>query len=441
MWYREGTVSVDGTAVKGSGTRWMSSRHSIGPGQMFIIPGLSRLSEIKRVVSDTELIIADSLPVTETGAEYAIATFYTDSVASFGQRLAIALGYYQQQLDAWQQILTGSGSVVIETPGGETVEVPSMSSLSDSGFALLSSATDSDSEKTAATSKAVKIVAEAAAAKIPEAPEDGKQYVRENGRWRIISLDNPQVSGYLSDTDYTDFNDLPSSVYLFRLSELTTPEGEKRWEHTPGFFFGITGLTEIRTETIVFSTDSAEQRMTNYFPWETRLELARYKTQGAWTDWSVVAIGPGPVPYNKRTDMALSSHRVNNLLLAASDIHHDENHSVTVTARADRFAAWFSEISPAYEHYEQFTGVFRSGSEFLTQVFTFLITQPLTEAVMTGGTLSASRPAAGGGTNTVSLVPQETEGRIEWVVTVDCADSLIYLYSSGLNSLYPDWQA
>lgn len=129
MWYREGTISGDGVTVRGKGTHWQSSKYGIGPGQMLIIPGSGGVFEIKRVDSDDTLTLVDALPAGITDAGYAIATFYSDSVPSFGQRLSCGLGYYQSQLDAWQQILTGSGYVRIESPEGVVVEVPSMSSL------------------------------------------------------------------------------------------------------------------------------------------------------------------------------------------------------------------------------------------------------------------------------------------------------------------------
>ncbi|MGP9420191.1 tail fiber domain-containing protein [Ewingella sp. AOP9-I1-14] len=135
-WYRDGTVRVtNGSAtVTGTGTLWGDNKQGIGPGQMLLVPaaGTVQVYEILRVDSNTQLTLKDNFVGTTSAASvYAIPSFYTDSVPDFARRLSAQLGYYQSQMDGWQQIMTGSGSVTLTTPNGQTVTISSFKKLTD----------------------------------------------------------------------------------------------------------------------------------------------------------------------------------------------------------------------------------------------------------------------------------------------------------------------
>lgn len=135
-WYRDGTVRVtNGSAtVTGTGTLWGDNKQGIGPGQMLLVPaaGTVQVYEILRVDSNTQLTLKDNFVGTTAAASvYAIPSFYTDSVPDFARRLSAQLGYYQSQMDGWQQIMTGSGSVTLTTPNGQTVTISSFKKLTD----------------------------------------------------------------------------------------------------------------------------------------------------------------------------------------------------------------------------------------------------------------------------------------------------------------------
>ena len=130
-WYTTGTIAVSGTTVTGTGTNWLDNKQSIGAGQALLIPGSGtvKMYEIASVTSATKLTLKTSPGTIASGQAYAILSFYTDSVPDFARRLAAQLSYYQSQMDGWQQIMTGTGSINMTAPDGTTVTISSFSKL------------------------------------------------------------------------------------------------------------------------------------------------------------------------------------------------------------------------------------------------------------------------------------------------------------------------
>ncbi|WAT01530.1 hypothetical protein [Rouxiella chamberiensis] len=133
-WYKTGTAKVTkGSAVvTGTGTAWADNKQGIGPGQMFLVPGSGTvlMFEILSVDSNTQLTLASTFTgTTATAAAYAIPSFYVDSVPDFARRLAAQLSYYQSQMDGWQQIMTGTGTIALTAPDGTTVNLSSFAKL------------------------------------------------------------------------------------------------------------------------------------------------------------------------------------------------------------------------------------------------------------------------------------------------------------------------
>lgn len=133
-WYKTGTVKVTkGSAVvTGTGTAWADNKQGIGPGQMFLVPGSGTvlMFEILSVDSNTQLTLVSAFTgTTATAAAYAIPSFYVDSVPDFARRLAAQLSYYQSQMDGWQQIMTGTGTIAMTAPDGTAVNISSFAKL------------------------------------------------------------------------------------------------------------------------------------------------------------------------------------------------------------------------------------------------------------------------------------------------------------------------
>lgn len=130
-WYTTGTIAVSGTTVTGTGTNFLDNTQSIGPGQALLIPGSGtvKMYEVASVQSATKLTLKTSAGTVAAGQAYAILSFYTDSVPDFARRLAAQLSYYQSQMDGWQQIMTGTGSITMTAPDGTTVTISSFSKL------------------------------------------------------------------------------------------------------------------------------------------------------------------------------------------------------------------------------------------------------------------------------------------------------------------------
>ena len=132
-WYRSGTIAVAGKTVTGTGTSWTDNKMGIGPGQALLIPGAGTIKvyEIARVNSATQLTLTDDAGTVSAGQAYAIMSFYSDSVPDFARRLAAQLSYYQSQMDGWQKVMTGTGTITLEAPDGSLVTLSSFKKLTD----------------------------------------------------------------------------------------------------------------------------------------------------------------------------------------------------------------------------------------------------------------------------------------------------------------------
>lgn len=132
-WYRSGTIAVAGKTVTGTGTNWTDNKAGIGEGQALLIPGAGtvKVYEIARVDSATQLTLTDDAGNVTAGQAYAIMSFYANSVPDFSRRLAAQLSYYQSQMDGWQEIMTGTGSITLEAPDGLEVTISSLKKLTD----------------------------------------------------------------------------------------------------------------------------------------------------------------------------------------------------------------------------------------------------------------------------------------------------------------------
>ncbi|HHG9971213.1 TPA: hypothetical protein ACPZLC_004229 [Yersinia enterocolitica] len=135
-WYRSGTVtSVAGTnVITGTGTLWNNPIFGIASGQMIFVPGAGQvvIYEILAVDSDTKIRVTKNISSAITNSEYAIVTTVSNSMSDLARRTAVQLALYQQFLEDWQNITTGTGDVTIIAPDGTEVVIPALSWISDS---------------------------------------------------------------------------------------------------------------------------------------------------------------------------------------------------------------------------------------------------------------------------------------------------------------------
>ncbi|NUU68408.1 tail fiber domain-containing protein [Enterobacteriaceae bacterium BIT-l23] len=133
--YETGTVSAtaDATTITGSGTKWADQKNGIGPQCTIAIydAGTVDLYAIARVDSDTQLTVTRPVSKAFSGAAYGVMVAETQSVQYWSNMLASQLGYYQSQMDGWQEIMTGTGEVTITAPDGREVTISSFKKLTD----------------------------------------------------------------------------------------------------------------------------------------------------------------------------------------------------------------------------------------------------------------------------------------------------------------------
>lgn len=129
-WYKTGSIAAtDGSKIiTGAGTQFTNPLNGVSAGRMLLLPGSGtvQIYEIESVQSDTELTLVSAFSgATGSGKLYAIPTSPSVSIEQFAHEFASTLAYYQQQLQGWQSILTGSGNITLTTPDGQSVTVRS----------------------------------------------------------------------------------------------------------------------------------------------------------------------------------------------------------------------------------------------------------------------------------------------------------------------------
>lgn len=129
-WYKIGTIAtINGSKIiTGAGTQFTNPLNGVSAGRMLLLPGTGtvQIYEIESVQSDTQLTLVSAFTGTAgSGKSYAIPTSPTVSIEQFAHEFASTLAYYQQQLQGWQSILTGTGNITLTTPDGQSVTVRS----------------------------------------------------------------------------------------------------------------------------------------------------------------------------------------------------------------------------------------------------------------------------------------------------------------------------
>lgn len=134
--YETGTITgaLNSTTISGTGTKWSDAKIGITNGSVLFVSssaGMDGVYQIKRVINDTSIELTQPIYKAFTNAKYSILVAEASSTASFANQLAAALGYYQAQIDGWQQIMTGTGDVELTAPDGTKVTIKSFTELSN----------------------------------------------------------------------------------------------------------------------------------------------------------------------------------------------------------------------------------------------------------------------------------------------------------------------
>lgn len=132
--YETGTITgaLNSTTISGTGTKWSDAKIGITNGSVLFVSssaGMDGVYQIKRVINDTSIELAQPIYKAFTNSKYSILVSEASSTASFANQLAAALGYYQAQIDGWQQIMTGTGDVELTAPDGTKVTIKSFTAL------------------------------------------------------------------------------------------------------------------------------------------------------------------------------------------------------------------------------------------------------------------------------------------------------------------------
>ncbi len=134
-WYRSGTVTATAgqNVITGTGTQWANNVMGVAPGQALIVPrpdGNTLIYEILAVDSDTKIRINGNVVDALTSSNYGIQTSVSNSYSALARETSAQLALYQQLLQDWQQITTGTGNITIIAPDGTEVVIPSLAQLS-----------------------------------------------------------------------------------------------------------------------------------------------------------------------------------------------------------------------------------------------------------------------------------------------------------------------
>ena len=166
MWYREGTITFTqgSDALSGTGTYWSVTANGVLPGMIVIGPD-NKLYEIKRVISDTSLILAEPYTgETQTDVPCRIITTYEGDLTQFSARFTALMTRMSADSKTMRSWLTAVDEVTLEREDGTEVTVKSLTQIVDEHNANQKWYTDNADAINAAGDKAREAAASAAAA-------------------------------------------------------------------------------------------------------------------------------------------------------------------------------------------------------------------------------------------------------------------------------------
>lgn len=132
--YVTGTITgaLNATTITGTGTKWSDAKIGITNGSVLFVSsnaGVDGVYQVKGVISDTSIELAQPIFKAFNASKYSIMVAESASTAAWSNQLAATLGYYQAQMDGWQQIMTGTGDIALTAPDGTKVTIKSFTAL------------------------------------------------------------------------------------------------------------------------------------------------------------------------------------------------------------------------------------------------------------------------------------------------------------------------
>lgn len=128
MWYREGTISFTqgSNIVTGAGTAWNVTANGVLPGMIVIGPD-NKLHEIKRVDSDTSMVLVEPYAgETQADVPCVIITTYEGDLTQFSARFTALMTRMSADSKAMRSWLTALDEVTLEAADGTEIKVKSL---------------------------------------------------------------------------------------------------------------------------------------------------------------------------------------------------------------------------------------------------------------------------------------------------------------------------
>mgnify|MGYP000870661050 CR=1 FL=1 len=225
MWYREGTITFTqgSDALSGTGTYWNVTANGVLPGMIVIGPD-NKLYEIKRVISDTSLILAESYTgETQTEVPCRIITTYEGDLTQFSARFTALMTRMSADSKTVRSWLTAVDEVTLEREDGTEVTVKSLTQIVDEHNANQKWYTDNADAINAAGDKAREAAASAAAA--AESANTASTKATEASQSAAAAAASENAAG--------------ASASAAKTSETNA---EKKWDTDPDFKTGGTAI-------------------------------------------------------------------------------------------------------------------------------------------------------------------------------------------------------
>ncbi|MCW7549185.1 tail fiber protein [Photorhabdus sp. APURE] len=131
--YTTGTISIAANSdiATGAGTHWKDNKFGVAPAQTILIKvgNAFKLSAIKNVNSDTELVLIDKFPDAVSNAEYFIQTSVPNTYSDVARKVTAQLNYTDELLFNLNKWMTESSVVYITTPSGETIQLKTIDAI------------------------------------------------------------------------------------------------------------------------------------------------------------------------------------------------------------------------------------------------------------------------------------------------------------------------
>ncbi|WP_240042305.1 hypothetical protein [Photorhabdus khanii] len=131
--YNTGAISIAANSdiATGTNTKWKDNKFGVAPAQTILIKvgNAFKLSAIKNVNNDTELVLIDKFPDAVSNATYFIQTSVPDTYSDAARKVTAQLGYTDELLFNLNKWMTENGVVTVTTPEGKTIQLKSINAL------------------------------------------------------------------------------------------------------------------------------------------------------------------------------------------------------------------------------------------------------------------------------------------------------------------------